>query len=572
MTLRPTPSPRIEAIRAYKVPRHPAPVDLVLDGNEGLAPPLSLFGSLSSAGAELLRRYPSAASLEAQLAARLGVSPDQLIVTAGADDALDRACRALLSPGRELVLPVPTFEMIARYAGIVGAEIVEVPWGNTAYPREAVLAQVSEKTAAVVVVSPNNPTGRSASVEDIAALSAAAPGAVILLDLAYAEFGDDALCRAALALPNVVVFRTLSKAWGLAGLRVGYAAGPAEIVGWLRAAGAPYAVSAPSLLLASAWLLEGQEDMARFVEVIRAERASLSALLTELGAEVYESDANFVFARFQDALWVRDALAGVGIGVRAFPGKPGLSDALRISLPGDEAAFARLTEALRAALRPEVMLFDMDGVLADASGSYRRAIVETARSFGVDATAEQIAAIKRAGDANNDWIVTARVLAAAGVNPPFEDVKARFEALYQGEGTTPGLCETERLLCEVAWLEALAKRMPLGIVTGRPRKDASAFLERFGIAHLFSARVCMEDAPLKPNPAPVHLCLEQLGARRAWMFGDTPDDIRASRAAGVIPVGLVAPGDDPQRTCESLLSSGAARVFAALSEIDKVLP
>ncbi|HEU4535782.1 MAG TPA: HAD-IA family hydrolase, partial [Polyangiaceae bacterium] len=213
-------------------------------------------------------------------------------------------------------------------------------------------------------------------------------------------------------------------------------------------------------------------------------------------------------------------------------------------------------------------MFDLDGVLADTSRSYRRAIVETARSFGVEATADEVAAVKRAGDANNDWVVTHRLVAAAGVEAPFDEVKARFEALYQGAPGRPGLCETEGPLCDAALLARLATRWPLGIVTGRPRRDALAFLERFRLGGFFRALVTMEDAPAKPNPAPVRLGLERLGVGGGWFVGDTPDDVRAARGAGVVPLGVVAPGAGRAETEAALLAAGAARVLGSLDELE----
>ena len=102
----------------YHVPRAETPVDLFLDGNEGATPDDDLFEALRISGVETVRRYPDATALEAKLAARFGVDPTQVIVTAGGDETIDRACRALLCDGRELILPEPTFEMIARYAAL----------------------------------------------------------------------------------------------------------------------------------------------------------------------------------------------------------------------------------------------------------------------------------------------------------------------------------------------------------------------------------------------------------------------------------------------------------------------
>jgi phosphoglycolate phosphatase-like HAD superfamily hydrolase len=124
----------------------------------------------------------------------------------------------------------------------------------------------------------------------------------------------------------------------------------------------------------------------------------------------------------------------------------------------------------------------------------------------------------------------------------------------------------------VALLEAVARKLPIGIVTGRPRADAVRFLERHGIAGMVSALVCMEDAPLKPDPAPVRLALDRLGVRRAWMVGDSPDDMTAARAAGVVPIGIVAPGDRLDAVAPALFGAGAARVLEELRTLEDLLP
>ena len=564
--------PRLREQSAYRVPRHGAPVDLFLDGNEGLTPPSALLASLGEAPVDVVRRYPSTAALEARLAALHGIDAARVLVAAGGDDAIDRLCRAVLDEGRSLVIPVPTFEMIARYARLAGASVVEVPWGDAPYPARRVADLVDDHTGLVALVSPNNPTGRVATVDDLHTV--AATGALVLVDLAYVEFGDPDLWQAALALPNTVIIRTLSKAHGLAGLRVGYAVGPVEVIAAMRAAGAPYAVSGPSLWLAGRWLDEGAPAVADFVDRVHTERARLREQLQALGAAAPPSAANFVFARLPSpslALWTRDALAGLGVAIRAFPGRAGLDDAVRVTVPGEAGAFARLTSGLAAALRPDAILFDLDGVLADVSGSYRRCIVETAAAFGVVVTGDDIVAVKRAGDANNDWIVTHRLLAARGVDVPFADVRDRFEALYHGDDDRPGLHESETLLEAHAALVALSKRYPLAIVTGRPRRDTERFFARFDLARLFTAVITMEDAPLKPDPAPVRLALARLGVASAWMLGDTPDDIRAARAAGVVPLGVVAPGESLAAATPALTSAGAARVLASWIDLIALL-
>ncbi len=278
-------SPGLRGETAYKVPQHGAPIDLPLHGNEGAHPHPDLLDALSAADIDAVRRYPSAAPVEAALAARYGVSEAQVIVTAGADDALDRAFRAFLWPSREVVLPVPTFVMLERYARLVGAKLRAVDGHSGPYPVDAVIAAVTDETGVIVVVSPNNPTGTVATAQDLRRLSEAAPHAVLLVDLAYGEYAEDDLTGAALALPNAIVFRTLSKAWGMAGARVGYAIGPAELIAYLRTAGLPYAVSGPAVLLALRRLQTGEADVQRHVTAVRGERSRLAGLLRDLGLE-----------------------------------------------------------------------------------------------------------------------------------------------------------------------------------------------------------------------------------------------------------------------------------------------
>jgi histidinol-phosphate aminotransferase len=565
------PVERLRHVAAYRVPSLQAPIDIRLDGNEGAVPPVEMLAELAAHGSDLLRRYPELGALEALIAERHGVRREQVLVTAGADEALDRACRALVAPGAEAVVPVPTFEMLERYLDLCGARVREVAWGDAPYPIEEVLSRIGPATAAVAVVSPNNPTGGVARADDIVRIARAAPEAAVLVDLAYGEFADDDLTPAALSSPNAIVFKTVSKAWGLAGLRIGYALAAPEVIGWMRAAGGPYPNASISLRLAAWRLSEGEQEMERFVRRVREEREILTHLLRSLGAAPYASQANFVLARFPDWRLVWEGLGGLGIAVRPFPGRPHLDGCIRITCPGRDDWFARLAAGLRAVMAPQALLFDLDGVLADVSGSYREAIVQTAASFGVAVSAADISALKAEGGANNDWDVTRRLMLAHGVDIPLERVTERFESLYQGTDASPGLRASERLLAERSSLERLSARLPMAIVTGRPRRDAKRFLEDAGVADLMQAVVCMEDGPLKPDPGPVRLALQRLGVERGWMVGDTPDDVRAARAAGVVPLAIAAPGEDAAHAADVLSRAGAARVLAHLSELEEML-
>lgn len=342
----PCPRPAIAFMSPYSSGRTPGRTGLILDENEGPAPPESLLQQVRQFSVELIRRYPHPTDLTELLAAKHHVEPDQVFVTAGADEALERLCNAYLEPGREAIVSAPTFEMLVRYIRMSGAELIQTPWVDGEFPTAEVYNHVSAQTAMVAFVTPNNPTGLAAREEDLRAVASACPQALIVLDHAYAEYADHDLTDVALSFPNAVVVRTLSKAWGLAGLRVGYAVGPREVIRVLRAAGTAYPASSLSCALAAACLAADRGEMQAHVEQVRRERTMLTVLLRSLGAVVPESQANFILARWALARPIHAALSDRGIFVKNLIPSGPLGPALRIGCPGD----AQAADLLRSAL------------------------------------------------------------------------------------------------------------------------------------------------------------------------------------------------------------------------------
>ena len=531
-----------------------------LSMNEGEPPSRACLEVLERHGPALLRKYADPAPLEAAYADYLGTAPANVLATTGADDAIDRVFRAFLAPGQEMVFPTPTFEMVPACARMSRGDLVPIEYDWGTLPHDEILDAVSERTGVVAVLTPDNPTGRAFSTDSLLRLAAALPPEVTLMaDLAYAEFADEDPTPALLEVPRAIMIRTMSKSWGLAGLRVGFAVGAKERIDALRGYGGPYALTGPSIAIALDRLENGVDEMRGFVEYVRSRRERLDALLWDVGGVPGHSQTNFVLSAFTDARWIQRGMAAQGVLVRYFAHLP---EYVRITVPRDDAEFRRVERALRCLDRPEALLFDMDGVLADVRRSYREAIVRTCASFGVEAGRDLIDAVKAAGQANDDWAVTHGVLARAGVRASLDEVTARFEELYQGTEDEPGLRRHETLIPMRELLEGLARIFKLGVVTGRPRADAERLLREHGVRGLFGAVVSREDAPLKPDPAPVRLALERLEVRSAWMLGDTPDDVRAAVGAGVVPVGVVPPGGG-ETAWTALEEAGAARIMEA---------
>jgi histidinol-phosphate aminotransferase len=323
-----------------------------LDRNEGAPPDEALLAAVVRGGAARVREYPDEAPLEALLAGQFNADPAGVVVTTGADGALERACRIRLAPGTELLLTDPTFEMFPLFAAMTGATPVSVPWLEGRFPLEEFRARIRPATRVIALVSPNNPTGLVMTIEDVAAVAEAAPpGALVIFDHVYADYAREDLTAAVRKLRNTVVVRTFSKAWGLAGCRVGYALTEPAIAREMREAGPPYAVAGLSLALAMAAIERGTEPITRHLRRIAEEREDLRGRLQLWGAECAPSQGNFLFPSFGGRVEaVRESLAQDGILVRRFPNNPLIADALRISLPGDPIIYDRLLRALARAL------------------------------------------------------------------------------------------------------------------------------------------------------------------------------------------------------------------------------
>jgi imidazoleglycerol-phosphate dehydratase len=234
------------------------------------------------------------------------------------------------------------------------------------------------------------------------------------------------------------------------------------------------------------------------------------------------------------------------------------------------------------------VLFDMDGVLASVGSSYRESIVLTAAHFGVSISHEEITIEKKKGNANNDWILSKRLIDGKRTETvSIEEVTEVFENIYQGVDGVPGLCETEQLITSKGFLEEIYRRCNglVAVVTGRPRKDCMKFLQTHKIEKYFACCVCMEDGPPKPDPTPVLLACKGLNVDPKYciMIGDTPDDIRAGISAGTIAWGVLTPEEDAKLTLglidasksmnDSLMNIGASGVMRpGMVELLDIIP
>lgn len=322
-----------------------------LSSNENPYPPLdSVIAGLSS---ELgtINQYPNAAAPElvGALAARLGVEPETIALGAGSVEVAGQLIHATANPGDEVVFAWRSFEAYPILAHVAGATPVMVPLdADGAHDLAAMAEAINERTALVFICNPNNPTGTVVDSAAVDAFMAKVPAHVlVVIDEAYVHFNTARDSAIGLDFfrryPNVAVLHTFSKAYGLAGLRIGYAVAPPAVAANLRKTAVPFGVTALAQRAAVLSLEHEDELQVRIDDLVTA-RESLLATLREAGVTVTESQANFIWLSTGDDTEAVDAgLRAAGIWARAFAG-----EGIRISIGSAEANAAIATAVISA--------------------------------------------------------------------------------------------------------------------------------------------------------------------------------------------------------------------------------
>ena len=342
----PKPRARVLAMKEYHPPLGSRDA-LRLDFNENTlacSPRVrEVLGRISSGA---LTRYPEREPVEAIVAAHLGLAADQIALTNGVDEGIHVLFETFLGLRDEVILPVPTYTMYEVYASATDARLVTVhAASDLQFPFDRLLAAISPQTRIIAIANPNSPSGSVATRAQIIDIARQAPHAVVLVDEAYFHFYGETVIDMANTLPNLVVARTFSKAYGLAGLRLGLLAGHAELMRWVRRVLSPYSVNS----LALACLPPALEDAAYlewYVGEVLAARAEFERVVDAAGIRRWPSRANFVLVEIgaQHAAFVR-GMRAAGVLVRDRSNDAGCDGCVRITI-GTREQMRRAATAL----------------------------------------------------------------------------------------------------------------------------------------------------------------------------------------------------------------------------------
>lgn len=349
-TATPAPRARVQQMKEYHPPLGSREA-MRLDFNENtLECSPRVRATLAQISAGALTRYPEREPVEAIVAAHLGLRAEQVALTNGVDEAIHVLFETFLEAGDELLLPVPTYTMYEVYASATDARVVAVQAADDLqFPFDRLIAAITPHTKLIAIANPNSPSGSVATRAQLLELARRAPQAVLLVDEAYFHFFGETVMDLVGTLPNLVVARTFSKAYGLAGLRLGLLAGPADLMRWVRRVLSPYSVNS----LALACLPPALEDAAYldwYVSEVLGARAEFEAALDSAGVRHWPSRTNFVLveigARHEQFVGL---MREAGVLVRDRSSDPGCDGRVRITI-GTRAQMRQAVTALNNTL------------------------------------------------------------------------------------------------------------------------------------------------------------------------------------------------------------------------------
>jgi histidinol-phosphate aminotransferase len=325
---------------------------LRLDFNENtFAPSPRVIERMQQITAAGLTKYPEREGVERVAAAHFGLQPNQVLLTNGVDEAIHLVCAAFLESEDEALIATPGFFMYEVSVSMMTSGLRKVQSdASLQFPYQRFLEAINEQTKLIMVASPNNPTGATISREQLLSLATAAPQAVLMVDEAYFHFDGETAIGDIGTIPNLIIARTFSKAYGLASLRIGLLMGNAEVIQYVRKVSSPYNVNGVALDCLPV-ALDDEAYLAWYVEQVRVGRERMMKGLEEIGVSFFPSHANFVLMKIGDkhAELVK-AMRRRGVLLRDRSSDPGCDGYVRITIGIEEhvtTGLAALKESLQ---------------------------------------------------------------------------------------------------------------------------------------------------------------------------------------------------------------------------------
>lgn len=554
----------IQALTAYPAPLFDEEGYLKLDSNESdFGPSPKVLQALREVNPKDVQYYPFYGELLKKLADLHRVNIENIVLTAGADEAISAIFGTFTEYGQTVLTVCPSFIMPKIYSKINGLNYLEIPYQQKwLFPIEEFIKNI-DNADFIHLTTPNSPTGEVIERKNIEKIIEKANNKPVLIDEVYSNYAGITNLDLIKNNENIFIVRSFSKDFALAGLRLGYIISDSKNIKELRKYLPPYNVSTLTVKAGLAAL----DDIEYFDKVkIQTEESKkvLADGLSKLGATIYPSKANFLCVDFgKKADFIYHNLLKNKIKVKYFAQTLMLENCFRIAVPKLENT-QKVLDALK--IKPTI-IFDIDGVLMDASKSYRVAVQNTFKHFARrEVTLEEISATKKIGGLNNDWDLTDYLLKQQGININYDDIVNVFQSHYKN------LADIEEPLVNIEFLEQLSKDYNLSIFTGRLKDEAFFTLEKHSFTKYFYPIITMQDVGIdhqKPDCRGLEMIKDKIITDKIYYLGDTVDDMTCANVANITGIGVLPPQDKSEDLKEVLKSKNAVVVLnQALDLID----
>jgi histidinol-phosphate aminotransferase len=518
--------------------------------------------------------YPEYGALVERIARFYDVPGDWLMLTNGSDEGLFVTAHTFIEPGEDAaVVSRPCFVVIPHCLKLAGAEVIDVPvLPDLSFDLAGIERALKKGVKVAMFATPENPTGAVLAVETIRNWCREFPDTLFAIDEAYGEFADSSMLGDIAKFDNLLVVKTFSKAWGMAGLRLGMVFGNPKLLEYMHVVRMPYTVNSAAVWTA-AQLLDRHAEVKAAVARVIEEKARLAGALAERGIKIDLGKANSVLVHAGiNAQPLTDFCRKQGVLVRNRssdrfqPGTNGHRSAtwgkVRVSI-GTSEETDRFLAAVDRFNSSYALMFDLDGTIVDITNSYDPVVHELVhRHSGTPLPPEELRLLRAEGGFNDDWEAVVEILKRRGFKVPLQEIAREGLALYlsSAKGKEP-------LLVELATLQRLGGRYPLFVVTGRTRAEYDP-LWAGELNSIFKRVLCLHDLPgkrAKPSPDYLAHLLEEFNLAGGVYVGNAVDDMQAARAAGLDAIGITT-----THPADVLLSAGAHLTVSSVEALTEV--
>jgi histidinol-phosphate aminotransferase len=515
--------------------------------------------------------YPEYPVLIEKLSTTYGVACENIILTNGSDEGIMVVANTFIEPGEDAaIVSKPCFAVIPHSLKLAGANLVSVDvLPNLEFDIEGIEKALRQGAKVAFFATPENPTGAQLPAQVIEGWCKKYPNTLIVIDEAYGEFSGTTVLPLIEKYNNLLILKTFSKAWAMAGLRLGCVFGQRQLIEYLKIVTPVFSVNNAAIWSALK-LLDQKEDVKIYLSAVNKRKQRLVESLEERQFEVVSGAGNSVllslgilagkFCEFcrDEKVLVRNRSKQVFPGDAYDP----MWGRIRISIGTDEEQ-EQFLAALDKFQKSYGIIFDLDGTLVDTSASFDETVAQMVdRYSGKPLQPGELRKLREEGGFNDDWVASIELLKRRGVTVSMREFAPEATKLYLSLAPS-----TEKLLVEVEALRKLARRFPLFIVTGRTRPEYDpVWAERLN--PLFKRIYCLDDiAGLGAKPSPDYLCrnLLDFDLKYGVYVGNSVDDMHAALAAGIDRIAINTSASDAV-----LKEAGAQLIINSMSELEKV--